>query len=63
MNKLEYSEYASQIFAKIAGKEKDSFMKHSTDFFDIIGTSFAGHSHLARNQLDKLADKLDVKPF
>jgi hypothetical protein len=34
--------------------------KYGVAFFEAMGASLAGHSQMARNLLDKLADKLDV---
>ena len=64
MNKEQFKNYAGSVYAGIinlstTGKN-DLAAEYRMDFFEVIGASLAGHSQMARNLLDKLADKLDV---
>ena len=64
MNKEQYKNYAEAVFTGVVGLhttgKSDLAAEYAVDFFEVIGASLAGHSQMARNLLDKLADKLDV---
>ena len=64
MNKEQYKNYAHSVFTGVCALQttgkSDLAAEYAEDFFKVIGASLAGHSQMARNLLDKLADKLDV---
>lgn len=64
MNKEQYTNYAGAVYAGIINLsttgQNDLAAEYRVAFFEVMGASLAGHSQIARNLLDKLADKLDV---
>ena len=64
MNKEQYTNYAGAVYAGIVRLNTtgngDLASEYGMAFFEAMGASLAGHSQMARNLLDKLADKLDV---
>ena len=64
MNKEQYTNYAGSVYAGIVKLSttgnNDLASEYRMAFFEAMGASLAGHSQMARNLLDKLADKLDV---
>jgi hypothetical protein len=63
MNKEQYTNYAGSVYAGIVKLNTEGnntlASEYGVAFFEAMGASLAGHSQMARNLLDKLADKLD----